>query len=107
MTKRNESPPATKAAIRAQGDCCWACGLPGWVGIEVDHIIPRDHKDSHNGASNGQMLCAHCNNVKGAVTLKTAPRKPLWIADQDAMMKQIWANRRKWKRLVERARARG
>jgi len=75
MTKRFEFTPATKAAIRAKGDCCWACGVPGWIGIEVDHIIPRCDAATHNGESNGQMLCSTCNNVKGNVTFAVAPRK--------------------------------
>ena len=107
MTKRNEFTPKTKKAIRAKGDCCWACGLPGWAGIEVDHIIPRNHRDSHNGADNGQMLCSHCNNVKADTVMVANPRRPLWIEDQRKMAQQISANRRKWAVLVRRARARG
>ncbi len=106
MTKRNEFTRKTKASIRAKGDCCWACGLPGWVGIEVDHIIPRNHKDSHNGEDNGQMLCSACNNTKGDVTLAVAPRKPLWIEDQRKMSQQVHANRNKFRRLVQKARER-
>lgn len=106
MTKRLEFSPATKSAIRAKGDCCWACGLPGWVGIEVDHIIPRCDAASHNGESNGQMLCAACNNVKGNVTFAVKPRKPYWNSDQVAMMQQINANRNKFRQLIRRARAR-
>lgn len=106
MTKRLEFSPATKSAIRAKGDCCWACGLPGWVGIEVDHIIPRCEPASHNGESNGQMLCAACNNVKGNVTFAVKPRKPYWNTDQVAMMQQITANRNKFRQLIRRARAR-
>lgn len=106
MTKRNEFTSSTKQAIRAKGDCCWACGLPGWTGIEVDHIIPRNHADSHNGETNGQMLCSACNNVKGKVTFAVAPRKPLWIEDQTKMMKQVCANRRKFAVLIRRARER-
>jgi len=106
MTKRNEFTRKTKAAIRAKGDCCWACGLPGWVGIEVDHIIPRNHKDSHNGVDNGQMLCSACNNVKGEVIIAIAPRKPLWIEDQRKMSQQVHKNRNKFRRLVIRARER-
>ena len=107
MTKRNEFTPKTKKAIRAKGDCCWACGLPGWVGIEVDHIIPRNHKDSHNGEDNGQMLCSACNNIKADTVIVAKPRKPLWIEDQRKMAQQIHANRRKWTVLVRRVRARG
>jgi 5-methylcytosine-specific restriction endonuclease McrA len=106
MTKRNEFTPSTKQAIRAKGDCCWACGLPGWVGIEVDHIIPRNDVNSHNGESNGQMLCSACNNVKGEVTFAVSPRKPLWIADQVTMMKQVTGNRNKFRALIRRARER-
>jgi 5-methylcytosine-specific restriction endonuclease McrA len=106
MTKRNEFTRKTKAAIRAKGDCCWACGLPGWVGIEVDHIIPRNHKDSHNGEDNGQMLCSACNNVKADTVIAVAPRKPLWIEDQRKMSQQVHANRNKFRRMVLRARER-
>jgi 5-methylcytosine-specific restriction endonuclease McrA len=106
MTKRLEFTPTTKSAIRAKGDCCWACGVPGWFGIEVDHVIPRCDAASHNGESNGQMLCSNCNNVKGEVTFAVAPRKPYWNADQVTMMKQICANRRKFATLIRRARAR-
>jgi 5-methylcytosine-specific restriction endonuclease McrA len=106
MTKRNEFTNATKQAIRAKGDCCWACGVPGWFGIEVDHIIPRNDPASHNGETNGQMLCSACNNVKAEVTFAVAPRKPLWIEDQTKMMKQVCANRRKFAVLIRRARER-
>jgi hypothetical protein len=106
MTKRFEFTPSTKAAIRAKGDCCWACGVPGWFGIEVDHIIPRCDAATHNGESNGQMLCSTCNNVKGNVTFAVAPRKPYWNPDQVAMMQQVTANRRKFATLIKRARAR-
>ncbi len=105
MTKRNEFTPKTKKAIRAKGDCCWACGLPGWVGIEVDHIIPRNHADSHNGVDNGQMLCSACNNVKGEVTLAAKVRpEAVWIKDQKKMMQTIAANRRAWAVAVRKAR---
>ena len=107
MTKRNEFTRKTKAAIRAKGDCCWACGLPGWVGIEVDHIIPRNHKGSHNGVDNGQMLCSHCNNIKGEVAIAVAPRpEAVWIKDQRKMAQQITLNRREWAKLVREARER-
>ena len=113
MTKRLEFTPTTKAAIRSKGDCCWACGVPGWFGIEVDHIIPRKRADGtpnpdcHNGESNGQMLCSACNNVKSTVTFAVKPRKPYWNPDQVAMMQQVSANRRKFATLIRRARARG
>jgi hypothetical protein len=107
MTKRLEFTPTTKAAIRSKGDCCWACGVPGWFGIEVDHIIPRCDAASHNGESNGQMLCSTCNNVKGEVTFAVKPRVPYWNPDQVAMMQQVSANRRKFATLIRRARARG
>jgi 5-methylcytosine-specific restriction endonuclease McrA len=112
MTKRFEFTPATKAAIRAKGDCCWACGVPGWIGIEVDHIIPRKNADGtpnincNNSESNGQMLCSNCNNVKSTVTFAVAPRKPYWNGDQVAMMQQVTANRHKFATLIRRARAR-
>lgn len=107
MTKRLEFSPATKKAILAKGACCWACGVPAWFGIEFDHIIPRNKPDSHNGESNGQMLCSACNNVKGEVTFAVKPRKPYWNPDQVAMMQQVTANRRKFATLIKRARARG
>ena len=107
MTKRNEFTRKTKAAIRAKGDCCWACGLPGWVGIEVDHIRPRNHKDSHNGEDNGQMLCSHCNNIKGEVFIECKVRpEPVWIKDQKKMMRTIVANRRAWAAEVRKERER-
>jgi hypothetical protein len=112
MTAKHSFTPATKAAIRAKGNCCWACGVPGWIGIEVDHIIPRKRADGtpnpdcHNGESNGQMLCSACNNVKGTVTFAVAPRKPYWHSDQVTMMKHINANRMKFATLIRKAKAR-
>jgi 5-methylcytosine-specific restriction endonuclease McrA len=112
MTVKHSFSPATKAAIRAKGNCCWACGVPGWIGIEVDHIIPRKNADGtpnincNNGESNGQMLCSACNNVKSTVTFALAPRKPYWHADQVTMMKHINANRMKFATLIRKARAR-
>ena len=37
--------------------------VPNPVSLEVDHIIPQSRGGDH--LENLQLLCAHCNRVKG------------------------------------------
>ena len=34
--------------------------------LEVDHLIPRGGDGEQDNIENLQLLCAHCNRVKGA-----------------------------------------
>lgn len=96
---------ATRKAVRAKGDCCWACGVPGWVGIEVDHIIPRNHPECTTEESNAQMLCSPCNNIKGAVTIRVKVRpQAVWMTNQTKMMQIVTKNRCEFRKSVQAAR---
>ena len=112
MTQRFEFTPTTKAKLMSKGACCWACGVPACFGVEFDHVIPRKlgngewNPNCHNGESNGQILCAACNKIKGNVTFAVKPRKPYWNPDMVKMSQQINANRRKFTTLIKKARAR-
>lgn len=105
MAKPFDFSDATAKIIRAKGDCCWACGVPGWFGIEIDHIIPRNHPDCHTGENNGQMLCSTCNNIKADVTIAAKVRpNGVWANSEKKMVQIITKNRMEWRKAVNVAR---
>ena len=101
MAKPMSFSDTTRKAIIAKGNHCWACGLPGWAGIEVDHIIPRNHPDCTTNESNGQMLCSNCNIIKSdTIYAITCPVKSVWFANETKMRQIITKNRCEFRKII-------
>ena len=61
--------------FKSQGGICNGCkGRYAMKDMELDHIIPLS-KGGSDRTGNMQVLCGHCNRVKGDGTMKQLERK--------------------------------